>query len=300
VRRLHVDTDIGGDPDDLAALAMVAGRPDAELLAVTTTVDPGGVRAGYARHCLDLLRLGHVLVAAGAETTLDGRRLDPLPQLWPADLPAAPSPPGAAVELLASSVRRGATVVAIGPLTNLALLERIEPGLIGGARVVVMGGWLRPPASDLPPYGPEADWNLACDPDAAATALAAAGDLTLVTLADTLRTSVRAAHLPRLRAAGPVGALLARQAEQYARLRDHARLARAHTGLPDDLLHFLHDPLAVATALDWPGVTVTSTGAGRRAVTAVDGKAFAEWWLSAVDLSAQRHRTGRHDTHHRS
>jgi purine nucleosidase len=276
VRRLHVDTDIGGDPDDLAALALVAGRPDAELIGVTTTVDPGGVRAGYARHCLDLLGLRHVPVAAGAGTTLtDGRRLDPLPQLWPADLPAAPSPPGAAVELLAS----------IGPLTNLALLERAEPGLLGGARVVVMGGWLRPPASDLPPYGPEADSNLACDPDAAATVLEAAGDLTLVTLADTLRTHVRAAHLPRLRAAGPVGALLARQAEEYARLRGHARLARAHAGLPADLLHFLHDPLAVATALDWPGVTVARTAPGRQAVTAVDGKAFAAWWLSAVELS---------------
>jgi purine nucleosidase len=293
VHRLHVDTDIGGDPDDLAALAMVAGRRDAELLAVTTTVDPGGVRAGYARHALDLLGLGHLPVAAGAGTTLtDRRRIDPLPQLWPADLRPSPSPPGAAAGLLASSVRRGATVVAIGPLTNLALLERTEPGLLGGARVVVMGGWLRPPGSDLPAYGPDRDWNLACDPDAAATVFAAAGDLTQVTLADTLRTSVRAEHLPRLRAAGRVGALLARQAEQYAALRDHGALAAAHAGLPDDLLHFLHDPLAVATALHWPGVTVVSTGAGRRAVTAVDGTAFAEWWLSAVERSAQRHRTG--------
>ncbi|HTE73343.1 MAG TPA: nucleoside hydrolase [Actinomycetes bacterium] len=295
MHRLHVDTDIGGDPDDLAALALVAGRPDAELLAITTTVDPGGVRAGYARHVLDLLGLGHVPVAAGAGTTLTERRIDPLPQLWPADLPAAPSPPGAAVRLLAASVRSGATVVAIGPLTNLALLERTEPGLLSGARVVVMGGWLRPPGSDLPAYGPDRDWNMAGDPDAAATVLAAAGDLTQVTLADTLRTSVRAEHLPRLRAAGRVGALLARQAEQYAALRDHGALAAAHAGLPDDLLHFLHDPLTVATALDWPGVTVASTGVGRRAVTAVDGKAFAEWWLSAVELSAQRHRTGRHD-----
>ena len=293
MRRLHVDTDIGGDPDDLAALAMVAGRPDAELLAVTTTIDPGGVRAGYARHCLDLLGLGHVPVAAGAEATSGGERLDPMPQLWPADLPPAPSPPEAAVGLLSSSVRQGATVVAIGPLTNLALAERAEPGLLGTARVVVMGGWLRAPASDLPAYGPEQDWNLACDPDAADVVLELAGDLTLVTLADTLRTHVRTVHLPRLRAAGPVGALLARQAEQYARLRDQAGLARAHAGLPDDLLHFLHDPLTVATALDWPGVTVTRTAPGRRAVTAVDGKGFAAWWLSAVELSAERHRTGR-------
>ena len=105
-----------------------------------------------------------------------------------------------------------------------------------------------------------------------------------MTLADTLRTHLRAAHLPRLRAAGPVGALLAGQAEQYAALRDHAGLARAHAGLPDDLLHFLHDPLAVATALGWPGVTVTPTAAraaggdgggreGFRRVVALGGRA---------------------------
>jgi inosine-uridine nucleoside N-ribohydrolase len=290
VRALHVDTDIGGDPDDLAALALVAGRPDAELVAVTTTVDPGGIRAGYARHALRLLGLTQVPVAAGAEVTLtDGRRLDPLPELWPAGIPADPAPDGAAVDLLASSVRAGATVVAIGPLTNLALLERDQPGLLRDARVVVMGGWVRPPASDLPAYGPGDDWNTACDPDAAATVMAAVGDLTLVTLADTLRTSVRAEHLPRLRAAGPAGELLARQAVQYAALRDHAALARAHTGLPDDLLHFLHDPLAVATAVGCPSVTVSQSAPGRRVVSDVDGKTFAEWWLSAVETAGSAH-----------
>ena len=86
---IHVDTDIGGDPDDVAALAMLAGWPDVELAGVTTSIDPGGVRAGYARHCLDLLGLLSVPVAAGAEQTLsDGSRVGPLAELWPADVAA--------------------------------------------------------------------------------------------------------------------------------------------------------------------------------------------------------------------
>ncbi len=34
--KLHLDTDIGGDIDDLCALAMVLNWPDVELVAVTT------------------------------------------------------------------------------------------------------------------------------------------------------------------------------------------------------------------------------------------------------------------------
>jgi purine nucleosidase len=168
--------------------------------------------------------------------------------------------------------------------------------------LVVMGGWVRPMDADLPAYGPADDWNVAWDIAAARTVLESAGDLTLVTLADTLRTHVRAVHLPRLRSAGPLGELLARQAVAYAELRDHAALARAHEGLPPDLLHFLHDPLACAVALGWSGVrtdrlrlrpqqagdgalSMVPDPGGRavRVVTAVDGPAFAERWLQAVE-----------------
>jgi hypothetical protein len=42
--RLHIDTDLGGDPDD--ACAMVLGWPDVDLVGITTTADPDGQRAG--------------------------------------------------------------------------------------------------------------------------------------------------------------------------------------------------------------------------------------------------------------
>ena len=48
--KIHIDTDIGGDIDDLCALAMVLAWPGAELAGVTTNSDDGGRRAGDARY----------------------------------------------------------------------------------------------------------------------------------------------------------------------------------------------------------------------------------------------------------
>ncbi|HET9944454.1 MAG TPA: nucleoside hydrolase [Actinomycetes bacterium] len=301
MHRLHVDTDIGGDPDDVAALAMLAGRTDVDLVAVTTVLDADGTRAAMARHCLRLVGRPDVPVVAGAPATSGGRRLDPMSELWTgADLRPEPASDDA-VARLADSIRSGATVLAIGPLTNLALLERAEPGLLGRARIVAMGGWVHDLEDDLPAWGPGRDWNVAADLDAARTVLPRTGDLTVVTLHETLRTHLRRAHLPRLRAAGAIGALLAHQAEVYAAARDHAGLAAAHEGLPDDLLLFLHDPLAAAVAVGGPGVRVerraavvvedrgalrltrSPTGRDVGVVTAVDSESITERWLSDTE-----------------
>lgn len=56
----------------------------------------------------------------------------------PEPVQPAPSPPGAALDLLADNIAHGATVVAIGAYTNLALLEITRPGILDGVRVVVM------------------------------------------------------------------------------------------------------------------------------------------------------------------
>jgi inosine-uridine nucleoside N-ribohydrolase len=51
---LHVDTDLGGDIDDLCALAMILNWPNAELLAVTTVAEHQAKRAGHARDVMEL------------------------------------------------------------------------------------------------------------------------------------------------------------------------------------------------------------------------------------------------------
>jgi len=124
--RIHLDTDLGGDTDDACALAMLLGWPEAEITGITTVADPGGRRAAYVAHLLRLAGRDDIPLAAGAEvsaTTLG--RADPVDdeRHWPASVTPRPSPPGAALDLLERSLDTGATLVAIGPYTNLALLE---------------------------------------------------------------------------------------------------------------------------------------------------------------------------------
>jgi inosine-uridine nucleoside N-ribohydrolase len=150
------------------------------------------------------------------------------------------------------------------------------------------------------------DWNVQWDTRAAEiVGSAAVVHLTLATLSATLRAHLRAADLPRLRASGPLGELLARQSEAHATEAGMAELGRAHTALPDDLLNFHYDPIACAVALGWPGARVEDMrlrpvlqdgvlrfepdAAGRlfRVLVGLDAPAFTEAWLTAVE-AAQR------------
>jgi inosine-uridine nucleoside N-ribohydrolase len=303
--RIHLDTDLGCDPDDLCALAMLLGWPGVELTGITTTIDPGGRRAAYVAHCLRLVGREEIPVVAGAEVSLTtGRRAMPViddERYWPRNLAPRPSSPGAALDLLHQSVEAGATIVAIGPYTNLALLEVSRPGTLARAPVAVMGGWVWPPDQGLPAWGPEMDFNVQWDTRGVENVAGAAASLTLVTLPATLKAPLRAADLPRLRAAGALGALIARQSEAYAQERRMTALGRAHAGLPDDLLNLHWDPVTCAVALGWPGATIEehhlgtvlagdvlrfqpdANGRPTRVVVDIDGAAFTEVWLAAVE-----------------
>lgn len=278
-RLVHLDTDLGSNPDDLCALALLLGTPACELLGVTTTDDPRGQRAAAVAECLRLAGRSEIAVAR-------------------------PGP--AAGALLEASAERGATLVAIGPLSTLAAAERSSPGLLAGVRVVFMGGWIDPPATGLPRWGPERDHNVQCDTAAAETVFAAAGALTLVPLPATLAAHLRVRELPRLRRAGPLGRLIARESEEHARTSGKAELGPAHPALPDDLLNFHHDPVACAVALGWPVAAVeparlrleVAGGVARwrrdrsgrevEVAVSVDDDGFRRRWLAAVETAARR------------
>ena len=53
--KIHLDTDIGGDMDDLCALAMLLKWPDLEITGVTPVSEEQGRGAGYAHYVLDLV-----------------------------------------------------------------------------------------------------------------------------------------------------------------------------------------------------------------------------------------------------
>ena len=298
--RVHLDTDLGSDTDDLCALAMLLGWPDAELVGITTTTDPGGIRAGMTRYALALAGREEIPVTAGAEGSLGGWYV-PLafPDYWPEPIDPRPSPPGAGVEALEAAATSGTTIVATGPYTNLALLEAARPGLIARSHLVVMGGHLTRPREGLPDWGMRDDFNVQQDAVAARIVFERC-DPVVVPLAACLETRLRGAHLSDLRAAGPLATLLADQAERHARDNGRTELGRAYPALPDDLLNLHYDPLACAVALGWEGMGVETLGCAivmedtllsmrpnvggvpLRTVTRVDGDAFERAWLDAV------------------
>jgi pyrimidine-specific ribonucleoside hydrolase len=246
--------------DDMIAILVAVASPDVELVGVTTVGGNVGIDA-TTRNALDVLALAgrpDVPVARGADRpylrSLDNRAESVHGDngLGGITLPASTAGPVAAsaLELLAGTIRAATepvTLVATGPLTNVALLFAVHPELASRlARLVVMGGSI-----GAGNRTPAAEFNIWADPEAAYRVLTEPGlprpvPTTLVGLDVTYRTAYTAADLDRLRSAGTVATLCADALEQYlaAYQRDHGM-----DRVP------LHDPLAVAEAIR-PGLVV--------------------------------------------
>src|SRR5438874_6777344 len=177
--KVHLDTDIGGDIDDLCALALLLSQPDVEITGITTVVENEGKRAGYARYALALAGRREVPVAAGAAAGLSCFRevygLPPETRYWPEPVLPAPGPLDAALDLFEQSVARDAIVVAIGPFTNLSLLERKHPGMLRDATLCLMGGSIHPAPASFPAWDYKMDFNVQADRYAAKHVLESAG-----------------------------------------------------------------------------------------------------------------------------
>lgn len=305
--KIHLDTDLGGDIDDLCALAMLLRWPaPVEITGITVVGDTGGKRTGMVRAVLDLAGRGDIPVAMGSDTSQGFYRqalgLPPEERYWPASLRPSPNPPGEAIAFLQRSIAQGATVIGIGPYTNLALLEAAHPGTLAMTDLFLMGGYLAPPRPGYPAMTNADDFNVQVDVASAATVLRRSSP-TLIPLTVTVETALRRSQLPRLRAAGPLGALLARQAAAFAADERMTERFGATCGrVADDIVNFQHDALACAIALGWrDGVriegraiaveerdgwlherVVAAGGQPVRIVTAVDGPRFDAFWLETV------------------
>ncbi len=284
--RLHIDSDLGDDPDDACALVMTLGWPGVEVCGVTTVDDADGRRADLVRELLVMLGATHVPVASGGPT------------------------PGAAIDLLTESIEAGARLVAVGPYTNLAHVERSLPGALDGVPVFTMGGWVDALPDGYPPWDPSRDRNVQHDVDAALTVFGSRADLTFVPCAAAVTATLRTADLARLSAAGATGSLLARQSVEHGEDNGYRELAARHAALPADLVNFHWDPVTCAVAVGWPGATLTemdlrpvldqgvlrferqSEGRRTRVVTAVDGATFSGRWLDAIEAAEHRMPTG--------
>ena len=191
--KVHLDTDLGGDIDDLCALALLLKRKDVQITGVTTVCDNLGQRAGYARYVLDLEGRRDIPAAAGAEA--DGgyfREHYGLPAhdaYWSEPVPARPGPVDAALALIKDSLDQGALIVGIGPFTNLRLFGEKYPGTLERAQLFLMGGFLYPARPGFPQWGNEMDFNVQADVRSAHYVMTHGGQVTLVPLAMTVDNS---------------------------------------------------------------------------------------------------------------
>ncbi len=195
--QLIIDTDPGmgtldTDPEDSLALALAAYSPEVELRLVTVVQGNVPVHHGYANaaHVLQLVGREDVPVKPGARQPLvPGRRPGPLAwlaergaadRLIPAaDLDEVPTDAAAALVASVETSPEPVTLVAIGPLTNVANALSMRPEIAGRiGRLVVMGGAYEVPGN----ITPTAEFNFWMDPEAAQAVLDAGLHPTLVGL----------------------------------------------------------------------------------------------------------------------
>ncbi len=205
-----IDCDPGHD--DAIALLLALASPEVELLGVTSVAGNQTIEKTTANAIRVLEFAGHddVPVARGAdrplvreqfvasyvhgETGLDGPDLPP-PQSEPVRQHA--------VDFLAEKIRtseRPVTLIPVGPLTNVALLLALHPDA-RPERIVLMGG-----AIAEGNVTPAAEFNIWCDPEAAARVFASDIDVTMIGLDVTHKALFTQAHIGRL--AGRVGEMV--------------------------------------------------------------------------------------------
>jgi len=246
-----IDTDPG--IDDALALLFAWGSPGLRLAGISTVAGNVPVEAA-TRNLLRLMALCGIApsppIAQGVAAPLARPLLtatahhgeDGLGDLldWPA-VPPAPAA-GTAAGLIvdaAGDAGEPLTLIALGPLTNVALaLERDAAALKRLARVVVMGGAVDVPGN----VTATAEFNIHVDPEAAARVVAAGLPLDLVPLDATRQAVLARADLERTLRRRP-GAVAERIAA-FTRHGFRSAEGRATAGM------LLHDPLAVAVALD--------------------------------------------------
>lgn len=304
--KVHLDTDLGGDIDDLCALAMLLRWKNVEITGITTVAEANGRRAGYIRHVLELEGRSEIPLAAGANVSQGYYRYPELSypdeeRYWSKPIHPLPNPVEDAVELLKKSIEQHATIIAIGPFTNLYLLDLKYPGILMDAKLFLMGGYIYPIRAGFPQWGNEMDWNIQVDVRSAKHVIENS-DPTLIPLSVTVETALRRKYLDELRKSGALGELIAEQAEAYAVDEQNEKdIGEVCEGLPNDIINFLHDPLACAIALGWDdGVDIqelplaveekagwlsehiSSSGRPIRVVTEVDGQRFNEFWLKQI------------------
>ncbi len=213
-RKVILDCDPG--IDDAFAILFACGHPGLDLCGITTVAGNVGVDQATANalSVCEFIGRADVPVVPGSPAPLlrpflDARLVHGESGLGKARLPAARGGPrdGHAMDFLIERISAAPgeiTLVATGPLTNIALAVRRHPPLARQvADFVIMGG-----SAGRGNVTPAAEFNIACDPEAAAIVFGAGWRVTMAGLDVTLQARATSDVRDRMRALGRLGSEL--------------------------------------------------------------------------------------------
>jgi purine nucleosidase len=246
--RIILDCDPG--IDDALAIIFAAASPEIELVGLTTVAGNVGLAktTANALAVASFAGAADVPVTPGCATPLLRPALDAGHVHGDSGLGGAVLPPSArtaedghAIDYIIDTVGAAPgeiTLVATGPLTNIALALRREPRLASWVRdFVIMGG-----SASRGNVNHAAEFNIWADPEAAAIVFGAGWTVRMIGLDVTLLVRTTAAIQKRMRSLGALGAQLLLPA--IAEYRD----SQDTTGEPP-----VHDVCAIVSLAD-PGV----------------------------------------------
>lgn len=246
-RKVIIDTDPG--IDDALAILLALASPEITLEALTIVHGNCSTQQGVqnALSILELAGMPDVPVAAGAIQPLVNKLIlapetHGMHGLGYAQLPPPTIKPsrGNAVELIIKKLMDSPgeiDLVAVGPLTNLALAVRLEPRLAQAVRhVYIMGGAIHHPGNTTP----LAEFNTYADPHAAHIVYHAGWPITLLPLDVTYKVILTQADVARLLSPRtPVGGFIAEATRFYMEFHDEYQQIEGCV---------INDPLALAVS----------------------------------------------------
>lgn len=232
--KIIIDTDIGDNADDALAICLALKSPELDVLGITTVFRNVDARAKIAVHLLGLLNrpdisvcagIGHPIVADANINEIPSQLLDDMRNLsYNKEINA--------IEYLYRTLMNSSgeiTIVPIGPLTNIGVLLREYPEVIPKIKEIVMMG-----GSYYMQYN---EWNIQCDPEAAAIVFESGVPIRAIGLDVTTQCPITEELFTLIQNHGnPVTNLLAELLLCFKKRRGR------HT--------FLHDPMAVFAVYD--------------------------------------------------
>ncbi|MBF4691990.1 nucleoside hydrolase [Fusibacter ferrireducens] len=233
-KTILIDTDLGDDVDDAAAIIMALNSPELEIMGITTVYQNTYKRAEMVMDLCKQYGRTDIPIYAGYGTPLIERPVheeSPIQyEILNKGVHYNPKTDIDAVDFIIQSVRDNPEliIVAMGAMTNLGLAFHRAPEIMKNVQIIAMGGMF---TSSAP------EWNLLCDPEAARIVMDFSESLTMFGLDVTKYCLIQEELLD---------SLFSNKSERMMYYRNGIEIFKEKTGYPVTF----HDVLLIAYLID--------------------------------------------------